>query len=826
MKLKYFFASIVATLALAVSCQKEADNFLNEIKASSSYLAFPAEGGEITYTFTTTDAWEWDLINTKDEKDADGETVKVPVAFPEWITASAMSGAAGENKVVLTATEATDTRVATIAIKCAGKKQRINVIQATEAAEPVIMTVSEAIAWAPGLADGSIPEQNVYVKGIVCRIDEISTSYGNATYYLSDDGSFKGSYGADGKSTDGANWFEVYRGYWLNGAKFTTGNEFSVGDEIIVSGLIMSYKGTPETKQNASEVYKYTPSLIGVDGPDYGTVKNEEGEEVALTAIPAEGGKARVTVSSKVTPVLLTSDADWLTVSDVESGDVYVLTAAANEYTATRTATITIKAPGAVKTVAVSQEGIPATGATVTEIIAMADDSQVETLESTVIAKTGRGVVIYDGTTALYAYSTDKFVDVQIGDNVKIFGKKTTYNGVPEITDVTEVIVYSNGNTFEIPAATDITAQAGDYTAAKAEFIKLTGTLSINKEKGYYNLALDAFPEGDKQGSINQPLADLGLDALDGKKITVTGWFNGLGSSGKFINMIATKVVEFVDNPKGTATNPYSASEIAAEILAGNIPEEDVYIKGIVSAVLYTASADHPTATFWISDDGTAYGVSADKKSTTEPTKDFECYSVKWFGNADWAEGNGQVTVGDEVIVCGKTTVYSGVAETSSKKAWLYSVNYVKTAGLGLGSAEFPFNVAGAEEVIDYQQAEMAAAKAAEAATPVFKDVCVGGKISAILYDPSADHPTCSFWISDDGTAYGVSADKKSTTEPTKDFECYSVKWFGNTDWAEGNAKPAVGDEVIVKGQLTLYGTTYETASKKAWIYSLNGATE
>ena len=37
---------------------------------------------------------------------------------------------------------------------------------------------------------------------------------------------------------------------------------------------------------------------------------------------------------------------------------------------------------------------------------------------------------------------------------------------------------------------------------------------------------------------------------------------------------------------------------------------------------------------------------------------------------------------------------------------------------------------------------------------------------------------------------------------------------------------PAVGDDVVVKGQLTLYKGTYETASKKAWIYSLNGATE
>ena len=40
MKLKYIFASIVATLALAVSCTKEADqHYLKEIKVSTSYVS-------------------------------------------------------------------------------------------------------------------------------------------------------------------------------------------------------------------------------------------------------------------------------------------------------------------------------------------------------------------------------------------------------------------------------------------------------------------------------------------------------------------------------------------------------------------------------------------------------------------------------------------------------------------------------------------------------------------------------------------------------------------------------------------------------------------
>ena len=780
MKFKYIFASLAAALGLvAVSCEKETEEHLSEIKVSSSYVAIPADGGSVEVTVTAEDVWAF------------GE-------LPEWLSVSPASGIAGESTVVFSAEAAEDTREASLSITCKEKSQTIKVIQMTEKKDLAVTPIADVIAAGAG---------TFRICGMVTKI--ANDQYGN--FYMEDETGSIYIYGtkdAQGYPKDG-------NGGW---ARFG----IDAGDTVTVEGPYTLYGTTSELVDVA--VIKVEKSLISIDGVDYGTT-TVDGEEVALTAIPAEGGDVILKVTAKVTPVIVTSDASWLQVTDVKDGN-YVLTAAANDYTAVRKANVTVKGEGAVAVVEIAQDGIPATGASVTDIVAMDDDSQIETLESTVIAKTQRGVVIWDGTTALYVYDTAKLADVLVGDNVKIFGKKTTYNGVPEVTDVTDVVVYSHDNTFEVPAATDVTASAGEYDADKAEYIKLSGTLAVSGN--YYNIALDAFPEGDKQGSIVYPVDELDAKSFDGKKITVTGWFNGLSSKGKYINVIATKIVEFVDNPKGSATNPYTPSEIAAEILAGNIPEEDVYIKGIVSAVLYTASASYPTATFWLSDDGTAYGVSEDKKTTTEPSKDFECYSVKWFGNADWAEGNGQVTVGDEVVVCGKTTAYNGVAETASKKAWLYSVNYVKTAGVGLGSTEFPFNVAGAEEAIDFQQAEIAAAKAAEATTPTFKDVCVKGIISDILYTFSASYGTGTFWISDDGTNNGIAADHKSTTVPAKDFECYSVYMFGiNNPWVEGTSpQPAIGDEVVVKGQLTKYNTTYETASKKAWIYSINGATE
>ena len=775
MKFRYILATLVAAAAVLAGCTEEmapVSTFEGLTVSNDNVTIEAAEGSSVKITVTGNVDW---TATVADEK-------------ADWLTISPASGAAGQEvEVTFTATASTAARNVNVNITMGSRTKIISVSQkAPEGVEVAPSTCAEVIAG-----------ENITYKvvGTVTRI--ANTSYGN--WYLADD---TGEIYIYGTFNSKSQYPKDADGGWA-------GFGIEVGDKVMVEGPKTVYNGTVELVDVTYTIVE--KSLIDAD--------------FTTNPVAPAAGRDTLNVSSKVQPVLVDIDADWVKITDFTDDGNYILEYEENLYSAPRTATFSIKAPGAIKSLTLTQSGVPATGASIADIIGSSDDSAVETLPTAVVvALTTRGAVLSDGTGVIYAYGNDAAA-LSLGDGVKLNATKTTYNGVPELTSITSVFVDSKGNAVSHPTAKDITADAASYTASTAEYVKLSGTLSVSGN--YYNMTLDDVDAATKQGSIVYPVESLGAKSLDGKKITVTGYFNGLsGTGGKYINIIATKVVEFVDNPKGTATNPYTASEIAAEILGGNIPGEDVYIKGIVSAVLYTASSSHPTTTFWISDDGTAHGVAADKKSTTEPTKDFECYSLKWFGNADWADGNGQVSVGDEVVICGKTTAYNGVAETSSKKAWLYSVNYVKTAGVGLGSTEYPFNIAGIEEAIDYQQAEIAAAKAAEAATPKFNDICVAGKISAILYDPSASYPTCTFWISDDGTAYGVSDDKKKTTEPSKDFECYSVKWFGNTDWTEGSAKPAVGDEVVVKGQMTIYSGTYETASKKAWIHSLNGATE
>lgn len=105
-----------------------------------------------------------------------------------------------------------------------------------------------------------IPSQKIYVHGIVSQIKEVDTgSYGNATYYISDDGSTSGQ-------------FEIYRGYSLNGAKFTSKDQLQEGDEVIVYGTAVLYNGKTREITQGSQIY-YSSRLGKADdsGDDGGT---------------------------------------------------------------------------------------------------------------------------------------------------------------------------------------------------------------------------------------------------------------------------------------------------------------------------------------------------------------------------------------------------------------------------------------------------------------------------------------------------------------------------------------------------------------------------
>ncbi|MBQ7180930.1 MAG: hypothetical protein IJR87_06515 [Bacteroidaceae bacterium] len=96
---------------------------------------------------------------------------------------------------------------------------------------------------------GTYTKDKVYVSGIVSKIDEISEQYGNATYYISDDG-----------KTD--TQLEVYRGYGLGGEKFQSEDDLMVGDKVIVLGALTLYNTTPEIT-TGSQLYSINGETAG-----------------------------------------------------------------------------------------------------------------------------------------------------------------------------------------------------------------------------------------------------------------------------------------------------------------------------------------------------------------------------------------------------------------------------------------------------------------------------------------------------------------------------------------------------------------------------------
>lgn len=92
------------------------------------------------------------------------------------------------------------------------------------------------------LASGETANSEVYVSGIISEIKSIDiASYGNAQYYISDDGST-------------SNQFYIFRGLGLNGAKFTSENDIKVGDKVVVCGKLTNYNGTLEMAQGSKIV--------------------------------------------------------------------------------------------------------------------------------------------------------------------------------------------------------------------------------------------------------------------------------------------------------------------------------------------------------------------------------------------------------------------------------------------------------------------------------------------------------------------------------------------------------------------------------------------
>lgn len=224
-------------------------------------------GQKTVFTVGDTFVFDGKVTATYSDGSTKDVTASAEVSTPDLSTA-------GTKEVTVTYTEGSVTR---------NTKYDITVNAASThagtAEDPY--SVADAKAATLALGEGKTSSESYYTKGIISQIDEVSTDHGNATYFISDDGT----------ATD---QFEVFRGKYIGNISFTAADQIQVGDEVVVYGKLVYYKGssasTPEIAQG-----NYLTSLKR-GGTDIKAMQ----ATLSQAAVPAAGGTVTVNVFGNV----------------------------------------------------------------------------------------------------------------------------------------------------------------------------------------------------------------------------------------------------------------------------------------------------------------------------------------------------------------------------------------------------------------------------------------------------------------------------------------------------------------------------------------------
>ncbi len=255
--------------------------------------------------------------------------------------------------------------------------------------------------------------------------------------------------------------------------------------------------------------------------------------------------------------------------------------------------------------------------------------------------------------------------------------------------------------------------------------------------------------------------------AADGNKVTVTAAPNPGDARSVYVlftssnaNGSTTAVLKVNQgaNPgaKGAAiTNPYTVAEALEICKNKTYSDSDVYVKGIINKI-DNINLEYGNAQFWLSDDGA--------------TADLEAYRNFWFDGAKYTSED-QLKVGDEVIICGKLTLY----EPEGQDAIAEFAKNNKIVSLNGG--------------VQYYTVAQAIAALKDGSAPAEDKVFVTGIINKID-NVNLDYGNAQYWISDDGS--------------TADFEIYRGFYLGGEKFTAED-QIAVGDVVTVLGNIKIY---------------------
>ena len=216
----------------------------------------------------------------------DGLDVKIPEEAKDWLFVTGVSISGETSTVTFKVLPNTGgARKATVTfVTTSGGKEYTAETSITQEADVLPhgenpddpFTVAEAIAKCKAIgstSDGVI----YYAKGKISSISSIDTGdYGNATFNISDNG------------TD-ENALTCFRSKYLNNEKFTSEDQIGVGDEVVICGKLVDYKG--ETPEFSGNVYIYKLKKY-VPGAGDGSLNNPFSAEEAIAYVDAGGTDA------------------------------------------------------------------------------------------------------------------------------------------------------------------------------------------------------------------------------------------------------------------------------------------------------------------------------------------------------------------------------------------------------------------------------------------------------------------------------------------------------------------------------------------------------
>jgi len=656
-----------------------------------------------------------------------------------------------------------------------------------------------ANAYVKSLDPDVVSDEVIYVKGKISYIkNNFTTRYGNATFYIADDW------------RNPEETFYVYRTLYLENRQFVDGDVgLFQGDEVIVCGKVIYYQGNiPETHEKDSYVYSvngFVAQSVNIDGINY----NLSDDKTAIVIRKTNGYGGTVIIPSTVS----------------HNGEQFTVTSIGDLAFYNNTGVITISIPETVTTIEsnVFEGCVDLSSIIIQDLSAWCRIVFKQPIDNPLYYAHNlflnnvevKDLVIPDGVTAIndFAfYGLSGISSLTIPEGVSTIGNAAFCgcSGLVTASLPNSVTVLgpgafqgcSNLTTVNIPSGVSLIDGFLFYGCEKLSQITIpAGVTEVRNDifNGCSNLtevyclspsvpttAPNAFDNYSLQSStLYVPVAGY-IDYSN------TLPWSGFGT----IKPIPGSEVATGDGTLSSPFNPKAANDYIKSLGPDGVSDKDIYIKGRICSIKNEFTSRYGNATFYISETG------------TDADEQLYAYRTLYVGNRNYLDGDTQIAVGDEVILCGKVKYYQGTTpETMEKSSFIYSLNGHTATVVepkGSGTLADPYNASAANSFIKGLVPDAISSS----------DIVVKGKICAIVNEFTTQYGNATFYISDDGTTSGDL------------FYVYRTLHLGNKVYPEGGLQVQLGDEVVVCGKAIYYqGTTPETSENNSYVYSLNGVT-